>query len=222
MKNPVVIIVGGSSVGKTQLALDFAYNCVDPRIICGDQYQLLEGWPIASGAAEATSNEFKLYGYGLCPGGLPPMNKEQFWDATSKFITTFPSKATPIIEGLSVEYLSTAPNKIDGRKVLIFGLRTNSVTEQHMRERLEDAIESGLFEEVTKSLEKYGSDCWMAQNSMVVKAVSQYCGQINDFVDEIVPKALKIASLDKENILLKDTRIVWVSGLSNLQNILEQ
>lgn len=167
----IIAVVGGSCAGKTSYAYHLAKSLNATGVICGDKYQLIRGWPLATGQREASLQMgVQKYLYQCLPPDSEPFTAEQYARAVRGIVAAYPGLY--IIDGLSASYQSAIDNF--GAPVSLYGLAPRPIALAVPIWVWRMVHNWGVINEVRWNFVKYGRSSWITKNSLVVRHISDY------------------------------------------------
>src|SRR5258706_4044712 len=211
----LIVVVGGSTSGKTKFAFDMATSNAG-MVICGDQYQTLQGWPISSGASDALAYHYIWKELYLSrPGNDCPYDCDEYLAALRNVLAQVSDDTDAIIDGMSVEYMKqfAGYERFNSRDVSIIGINNppRDIVKERILKRAERMVVGGVIPEVVLALDRYGRDCWLVKNSLVVQHVMRlFEGKLSDVsMAGMLERSVQLATDDKRSALQQFDSIKW-------------
>lgn len=170
----IVIVAGGSTAGKTSLACSLATMGHAAAIICGDQWQLVAGFPIATSIVDADwAGRRELYGM-LPPNSGGTLSATEYHRALESVLRRYPGQLV-VIDGLSFAYFELIPLLRRQHKVLVIGLRPRWITLPfRLLVRMWRAWRQGVVHEIKSGTAQFGPSAFHPSRTFVVRDVAKY------------------------------------------------
>jgi tRNA A37 N6-isopentenylltransferase MiaA len=165
-----VAIIGGTSIGKTDVVNLFSAQNKQSRIINFDSMQIYDYFKIGVGRDDHKAKNSYLYGF-LNP--LKKLTAFEYLNKAKEIVSTFPSQNTIIFEGGSRSYLKAAIESGFFQDFKIICLYSNSkhyITER-IAKRSAKMIGNGLVQEVQKALEIGYAESFVLENKVMYQPV---------------------------------------------------
>lgn len=171
----IVVIVGGSTTGKTELAYKLARVVGAATVVCGDQYQIVGGFPIATGIIDSAAyGDVKRELYGILPATTDSTLSDAEYGAYLDNVLACHPNDLVIIDGLSVAYFSVLAQLRERHDTIVLGLRPHWATPLRVLQRMWKAWRGGIVPELRSGGQKYGEQCWYYRNSFVAQAIAHH------------------------------------------------
>lgn len=163
----ILIIVGGSTTGKTDFAFALAQTLTCP-VVCGDQWQLIAGHPLATGISDAerhASISRKMYGM-LPATSADTLTANEYEKSLDGVLSSHSPDDLIVIDSLSLAYFSVIPVLRRHHRVLVIGIRPNWRTPFRLAIRMWNKYRAGVIGEI-----RNGSNGWYRRNSFVAQEI---------------------------------------------------
>jgi hypothetical protein len=170
----VIVIVGGSTTGKTGLAYALAEIVRARAVVCGDQWQLVAGFPLATGIADGAHSHLRRELYAMLPPVSAPPSSATYAAILGDVLRRYPTGCI-VIDSLSLAYFPVIHLLRQSHQVLVIGLRPNWLTMPfRVVRRMWNAWRAGAVTEIRTGAQKYGAHAWYLRNSFVAQNLTRY------------------------------------------------
>lgn len=171
----IIVIVGGSTTGKTDFAYSLAKMAGAAAVVCGDQYQLVGGFPLATGAVDSERHagvRRELYGV-LAPTVERTLSADEYAVRLNGVLSRFPDELV-VIDGLSLAYFPILARLRADHRTLVIGTQPRWTTPFRVIARMWRLMRAGVVTEIRNGAREYGAASWYIRNSFVPQEIIRH------------------------------------------------
>lgn len=214
--NNTVMVIGPNGVGKTKFAYDLARS-QNGEVINLDRTYLYKGFPITTGLQDTLKEQgVRRHFYEVLNPNEESYSTENFVEMVlNKALQLCGDRKLVIAEGASTRYVPALLKRNETQMTFkqVIGLRFSSnynVVEKY-RSRIEDAFNSGLVDELSKSLPDYETSFLIRECHFVVPTVEYIKGRITlqQAKDQVLDRCLKYKD-QQLDLFKKYDQIQWI------------